>query len=173
MASQGVKTYKDFESHMKTVESKFWDRFPGVKEWQERTLAFHKTNGYIENLFGYRMRGAMTKNQIVNGPIQGAAFQVLLWCLIEINRVRKDEGWKSQLLGQIHDSIVASVHPDEERHVILTMHHIMTEDIRDRFPWVCVPLEAEPEITEIDASWYEKKEVPIQYYLDDANWHEE
>jgi hypothetical protein len=84
--------------------------------------------------------------------------------------VRKEEQWNTVVLGQIHDSILLSVYPPEERHVILTLNRIMTKDIREKFEWICVPLEAEPEITEVDGSWYTKKPVDLQYYLDDKNW---
>lgn len=168
MAANGIRGYDDFEAHMYEVEERFWNRFPVVKEWQERTIAFHEQYGYVENLFGFRRRGALSRNEIVNSPIQGTGFQLLLWSLIQMNKIRRQERWNSALLGQIHDSMLLSIDPAEEKHVICTANRVMTQDIRERFDWICVPLEVEPEMTEIDASWYTKKKVDLSLYIDAA-----
>lgn len=170
LKSQGIVTSKDWKAHIQAVEKKFWDRFPVFREWQQNTIAFYEKYGYVKNLFGFRRSGNLSQRQILNSPIQGTAFHLLLWSLIQINRTAKQEAWKSRVMGQIHDSIVLSINPAEERHVILTANRIMTKDISETFPEIIIPLRAEPEITDVDCSWYTKKEVSMSYYLEDAGW---
>ena len=168
MANCGIKNYGDFENHIRDVEERFWKKFAVTREWQMNQVAFHEENGYVENLFGFRRRGVLSRNEIFNTPIQGSGTHFLLWSLIQINKARKEERWKSVLLGQIHDCIILSVSPEEEKHVIHTCHRVITQDIREAFPWVSVPLEVEVEVTEVDGSWYTKKSVKLEKYLEVA-----
>jgi DNA polymerase I-like protein with 3'-5' exonuclease and polymerase domains len=68
---------------------------------------------------------------------------------------------RSKIVGQIHDSIVADVHEEELEEFLKTAQQIMTKRIRKRFDWINVPLDVEAEVTPINGSWYEKKEIPI------------
>jgi DNA polymerase-1 len=99
----------------------------------------------------------LTRNALSNYPIQGVAFHCLLWSLIQLNKIGKKEGWKTKIIGQIHDSIVFDLYPPEQERVIQMAKRIMTKDIRSTFNFLTVPLEVEVELTDIDGSWYEKK----------------
>jgi len=150
--------YDSFEAHIKEVEKNFWDRFPQVKEWQERSIREYQRKGYITTFFGHRRGGLLTNNMIINTPIQATAFHCLLWSYIKANTHAK-RYWQSYLMGQIHDEMVYNLQPDEERDVISTSVDIMENKIRERFDFLIVPLRAEVELTDIDAAWYYKKEV--------------
>jgi len=154
---QGIRGYKDFEAHVKLCEKKFWRRFPVFREWQERQEDFYTRRGYIETFFGHRRGGYMTKNEIINTPIQATAFHCLLWSLIRANELRKEEGWKSKIPGQIHDSMVWFFWPEEFEYVDAAVDRIMTEDIRDEFSWLIVPLTVETELVPVGKSWFDKK----------------
>lgn len=150
-----------FEEHIKKVENNFWKRFAAVKDWQERTIEGYKSKGYTESFFGFRRNGELSRNQIINTPIQGTAFHCLLWCLNRINRIRKTEKWKTKIIGQIHDSIILDLYPPEEETVIKTIKRVMEKDLKDAHDWMIVPMFAEIEMTGVDESWYNKKEVKL------------
>lgn len=57
--------------------AEFWDEFSGVLDWQEKIVEGYERHGYVETLDGRRRRGAMTKNQIINHPIQGTAATIV------------------------------------------------------------------------------------------------
>ena len=151
-----ITNYYKFQDHVQSVSEAFWKKFYVFKEWQEDIVEFYNRKGYVEMIFGHRRGGFLSKNQIINSPIQGGAFHCLLWSLIEINKLRKKENWKTKLIGQIHDSIVFDLYPSEEEHVITTVKRIMCEDLRKAVPEIIVPLEVETDITPIDGSWYTK-----------------
>ena len=152
-----IKTYYAFQDHVQEVSEAFWKKFFVFKQWQEDVVNFYNRKGYVEMLFGHRRGGFLSKNQIINSPIQGAAFHCLLWSLIEVNKIRKKEQWKTKVIGQIHDSIVMDLDPKEEKHVIPIVKRIMCDDLREAMPEIIVPLEVEVDITPINGSWYLKK----------------
>lgn len=151
-----IYNLESFTDHVKIVENNFWDKFPLIKEWNEKNAASYARRGYLTFLFGHRRGGYLSRNALSNYPIQGAAFHCLLWSVIELNKLAQKEKWKTKIIGQIHDSIVFDLHPSEEDYVIKMAKWIMTEKIRKEFPFIIVPLEVEVEITPIDKSWYEK-----------------
>jgi uracil-DNA glycosylase family 4 len=161
LKKKGIKDFHAFRNHCEKCEEKFWDRFPQVKEWQKKQLAYYRRNGRTKTMFGYSQSDYLSNNNLINGPIQGTAFQCLLWSFIRINKIRKEEGWKTKLVGQIHDSVVLDVHPSERDHVLTTCVRIMTEELRKAHPWLIVPMEAEPEITPVDGSWDTKEEIEL------------
>lgn len=148
------EAYDDFENHVKDVEYKFWKKFSVFKQWQEDHIVNFIQKGYIEMFYGFQTGGYMTRNKIINYPIQGTAFHCLLWSIIEINKELKKNNFKTKIVGQIHDSCIYDLFPDEERDVIKLSEYIATKKIREEFPWINVPLTIEWESTNIDEPWY-------------------
>lgn len=160
LASKGIKTYQQFEDHIKAVEKKFWGtRYQVYGKWKERHYNTYKKNGYVDILSGFRCIALMGKNDSINYPIQGVAFHCLLWSLIQINRWLKKNNMKTMIIGQIHDSIVFDMHPDEVNEVLEKAVQVMTVDIKKRFPFMNVPMEVDAELTPVDGSWYLKNDV--------------
>lgn len=158
----GIRTYEQFEKHCQRVEDIFWnDRFRVYKRWREDINIFYQENGYIETHLGFRMSGYMKRNDVTNYQIQGTAFHCLLWSLIRLNEIAKREKWKTKIIGQIHDSILFDLCPEEEAHVMKTIYKVATQDIRKEFDWIIVPLDVEFELSDINKSWATKKEVKL------------
>ncbi len=140
------------------AEMEFWKKYKVAKRFFEELYKFHRVYGYIEMFTGFRRRGWLSRNQISNIPIQGTAFHCLLWAAIQVNKIRKEENWKTKLIAQIHDSLILDIYPSELAHVITTVRRVMTVDILKVFPWIIVPLLAEIEVAEIDMPWHTKEE---------------
>ena len=156
--AQGIKSFEQFTEHVKKIEKHFWSvRFPVYAKWKEKWWEDYQNKGYLDMLTGFRCSGLMRKNDAVNYPIQGSAFHCLLWAFIEIDKIARKEKWQSRLIGQIHDAIVADVHPDELDHVVSTIKYISCEAIRKAWPWITVPLDIETEVCDVDTSWADKK----------------
>lgn len=158
LKAKGIRTLDGFHDHLKAYEEIFWGRYPQVKEWQEQQFRFYQRNCFTKTFFGYQQRDYLSNNNLVNGPIQGTAFHCLLWSLIEINKIRKAEKWNTKIMGQIHDSILFDVEPSELIHVHSVVDDIMCHKIREKFPWIIVPMEIECEKTDVDQPWSTKKE---------------
>lgn len=153
-----AKGYKNLpKKRVEEAEKEFWSKYRGLKQWQERAIQSYYQKGYLEMLTGFKVHGYLSRNQIVNTPIQGTAFHMLLWCCIRLNEIRKQEGWQTKLIGQIHDEAVKDIHPEEEEHVKKTIERVMVKETQQEFPWLIIPLLAEYSSGEVNQPWTVKK----------------
>jgi DNA polymerase I len=143
-----------FEHHIKEVEHRFWNkRFTKYGKLREKWVEDFTSRGWLELVTGFVIRGTLRKNQIINLPIQGPAFHCLLWSLIEL--VKEIRKWKTKIIGQVHDSIIADCHLDELDDYISLVKEISTERLPKAWKWLTVPLEMEAEVGY--NNWYEKE----------------
>jgi uracil-DNA glycosylase family 4 len=160
LRSKGIRGQGDFLNHVKAVEKKFWRKFNVLDSWRREWLERYERDGVVPMFHGFQRQGHLSRNQIWNTSIQGTAFHLLLESYIELNRIRKEEKWESKILGQIHDSIVMSVHPGEKDYIFELTNWVMTEWIKQKHNWIIVPLEAEFSCTKnIDEPWAMEKKV--------------
>jgi uracil-DNA glycosylase family 4 len=158
--NEGIHSKTDFIEHLRGVEDIFWNqRFKVYKQWKKDINKQYRKRGYVENHFGFRFVGYMTDKETTNYPIQSTAFHILLEALTEVNRIAKHDEWQSYIIGQVHDSIILYIHPDEQNTVLQTCNTIMTEYITNKHDWITVPIDIEFELS--DKSWWDKKEVSI------------
>ena len=150
----------EFTEHVKEVEKGFWNKFYMFREWQGKCQETYRKKGYVESLFGFRRGGYLNTNKVLNTPIQSAAFHCLLWSYNRLMRIGEKRKWATKLIGQIHDEIIKDLFPREQEEVVETTIQVMTKDIQ-KFEWLIVPMEVEVEMTEVDQSWYYKKEIEI------------
>ena len=160
--NKGIKNYLAFEDHCQEFVDYFWnERFKEYQRWKDKVNTLYRKQGWIENYFGFRFVGYMSDRVVSNYPIQSTAFHILLDSLIRIINRAKEEGWKSKIVGQIHDSILIDLVPEEEDYVLKTCLYEMSEHSRELYDWITVPIPANVEITEIDQPWSMKKEIEI------------
>jgi hypothetical protein len=149
-----------FMRHIKDIEFDFWNnRFPDYAAWKERWWKIYQKYGYIDMFTGFRCSGSMSKNDAINYPVQGAAFHCLLWSFIQMDQMIIREKLDTRLVGQIHDSMLLDVHPDELNHVMRKVRRITCRDLPEAWPWIIVPLDVDMELSPVDCSWADKKEV--------------
>lgn len=163
LADRRIRTYEAFEAHIKKVCERFWrEMFPGYGKWRDKWIADYQKKGYFDMLTGFRVEGVMSKYQLGNYPIQGPAFHTLLWSLtktVDLWQKKRSGGFKSLVVGQIHDELVT----DEEEREFFTnvdeVQKIMSEDVRKEWSWIIVPLTVETSATPVDGTWFEKKGI--------------
>ncbi len=152
--NHGITCFDDFAGHMQQVEDHFWNkRFRVYKEWKDAWVAKYRRKGYLRTYTGFTCSGVMKKNEIVNYPIQGTAFHCLLMTFILMDETMRKEGWKSRLVGQIHDSMVIDVFPPELEHIKAMLKDIVENRLPKMWPWIIVPLEIEVDEYEVDRPW--------------------
>lgn len=153
-----VKLYsmEDFTEHVREIEFDFWNnRFPVYNKWKDQWWAEYQKNGYVDMYTGFRCSGVMSRNDVINYPVQGAAFHCLLWALIKIDKKISQDALQSRIIGQIHDAIVLDVHPDERDLLIQLVQDIMCKQLSAAWTWINTPLEVEVDAGVVDASWAE------------------
>jgi len=103
---------------------KYFQRFPGIRDYMEATKASARKNGYVETLFGRRVhireinssnpghRGG-AERAAINAPIQGSAADVIRRAMVRMPEALKAKKLKARMLLQVHDELVFEV-PDKE-----------------------------------------------------------
>lgn len=132
----------------------FFQTFPQVHDYMERSKEIVREKGYAETIFHRRrylpdihshnatVRGFAERNAI-NAPIQGSAADIIKVAMVRIYQRMKDEGLKSKMILQVHDELNFSVLPEEKEH----MERLVLEEMQGAFA-LKVPLIA-------DAGWGE------------------
>jgi len=156
----GFPSYNSFLDYIQVIEKDFWTkRFRVYAKWKEQWYEKYKKNGYVDLLTGFRCSGIMSKNDVTNYPVQGAAFHCLLWSLIEATDALTEMDTK--VIGQIHDSMILDVNPSELSSVITLLKYITCEALPKQFSWINVPLNVDAELCPVDASWAKKEKYKI------------
>lgn len=157
--SSPLETPKGFIDHMKTVEDEFWKKYGKLREWQERNGEFYREHGYVELFHGFRRGGYLEPKKIGNTPIQGTAFHILFWSLIQLNRIRRRRGWTSRIFGQIHDEILWYLHKDEKHKIPTVIEKVMVEMAMNEHPWINVPLSIDFEMSPLEGNWAQMNKI--------------
>lgn len=158
----GIPRAEDFVEHLRKIEEHFWGvRFPVYANWKKRWFKKYQTRGFFETLTGFRCFGIMSKNDVINYPVQGSAFHCLLWSLIRIDEIIQQQKLQTRLIGQIHDSMVFDVYPPELDYVVQTVRRVTEVELLQAWDWIIVPLRIEAEVCQVDESWYHKKELNL------------
>lgn len=134
--------------------AEFWDEFPGVKAWQNRLLQDYEKNLYVETLTGRQRRGPMTKNEIINHPVQGTAADIVLEgmnALSERSDLEEQDDIQPNL--NVHDDLSNWVNDARVERVIDIMAHEMC---LPRFDFINVPLVVE---VSVGTRWNELEEI--------------
>ena len=130
----------------------FFQTFPQVHDYMERSKEMVRQKGYAETVFHRRrylpdihshnatVRGFAERNAI-NAPIQGSAADIIKVAMVRIYKRMKDEGLKSKMILQVHDELNFSVLPEEKER----MERLVLEEMQGAFT-LKVPLIA-------DAGW--------------------
>jgi len=160
LISKGINSLDKFTRHIQHIEADFWGkRFPEYTTWKTRWWNVYQKYGYIDMLTGFRCYGQMSRNDCINYPVQGAAFHVNLKSFTLLDEVMRRENWDTRLIGQIHDSIILDVNPDELSHVMETARRVTCEEVPKLWDWIIVPLDVEMELTDVDHSWEAKHKI--------------
>ena len=98
----------------------YFDRYPGVQDYMERTRSFAADEGYVETLFGRRlylpeikasnyMRRQGAERQAINAPMQGTAADIIKRAMVTVDRWLTDREPASRMIMQVHDELVLEV----------------------------------------------------------------
>lgn len=154
LKEQGFRSIDDFTVHIQEIEKQFWEeKFPIGYEWMNSTIKEFNKKGYMDSYTGFRYWGPLSNNQIINFRIQGSGFHCLLWTLIKVQDEIEKRGMNSKIIGEIHDSMIGDIVPEEEQEIDRMVWNYGTQKIREHWKWIISPLVFEKSISEIDGNW--------------------
>ncbi len=162
LKEKGFKTLAQYKEHVKAVEASFWgERFSVYASWKKKNLKQYESRGYIDLHTGFRCLGPMKRNEVSNYGTQGSAFHCLLRTFNRVSWAMEKLGMDSKIIGQIHDAIVADISPEEEEMVDKLVWYYGTQEIREAWGWILVPLSIEKSRSAVDGSWAEMEDCGL------------
>ncbi|MDA8491279.1 DNA polymerase I [Kluyvera sp. Awk 3] len=114
----------------------YFERYPGVLDYMERTRAQAKEQGYVETLDGRRLylpdikasnaaRRAGAERAAINAPMQGTAADIIKRAMIAVDGWLETEKPRVRMIMQVHDELVFEVHKDDVDAVAKKVHELM------------------------------------------------
>ncbi|MDF7679461.1 DNA polymerase I [Enterobacteriaceae bacterium ESL0689] len=115
---------------------RYFERYPGVLDYMERTRAQAKEQGYVETLDGRRLylpdikssngvRRAGAERAAINAPMQGTAADIIKRAMIAVDMWLQVEKPRVRMIMQVHDELVFEVHKDDLAIVTEKLHQLM------------------------------------------------
>ncbi|WP_050528508.1 DNA polymerase I [Pseudorhodobacter aquimaris] len=112
---------------------RYFERFPGIREYMDATTQFAKDNGYVQTLFGRRIHtpeinakgpaAGFAKRAAINAPIQGTAADIIRRAMVRMPDATRD--LDAKMLLQVHDELIFEVAKDAVDPLIKTARRIM------------------------------------------------
>ena len=136
-------------SEAKELIDGYFQTYPQIKEYMDKSIEEARNKGYIETIFGRKrflpdihshnavVRGYAERNAI-NAPIQGSAADIIKVAMINIFQRFQTEDIRSKMILQVHDELNFSVYPDEKDKV----QQIVIEEMEKAYTME-VPLKAD------------------------------
>jgi DNA polymerase-1 len=111
-------------SEAKAIIDRYFEKYPKVRDYMDKTKKFARDNGYVQTLMGRRRYLKQINNQnaaaraederaAINMPIQGTAADMIKIAMINIFEDFRKNKLKSKMLLQVHDELVFEVFKDE------------------------------------------------------------
>ncbi|MCA1490040.1 DNA polymerase I [Ensifer sp. NBAIM29] len=115
---------------------RYFERFPGIRDYMESTKAFAREHGYVETIFGRRahypdirssnpsMR-AFNERAAINAPIQGSAADVIRRAMVKMEPALEEAKLTARMLLQVHDELIFEVEDGEIERAIPVIVSVM------------------------------------------------
>ncbi|MSO91947.1 MAG: DNA polymerase I [Rhodospirillales bacterium] len=116
----------------------YFERYPGIRDYMERTKAQARKFGFVTTLFGRKVhiseinernpnRRGFAERAAINAPIQGGAADIIKRAMIRLPDVLNEAKLKARMLLQVHDELVFEVPPGEADATAAVVKKIMEQ----------------------------------------------
>jgi DNA polymerase-1 len=114
----------------------YFEKFPEIRDYMERTKIEARKQGYVTTLFGRRcwipyindknpaMRG-FGERAAINAPIQGGAADIIKRAMIRLPTALTDAGLKTRMMLQVHDELVFEAPAAEAQEAEIIIRKVM------------------------------------------------
>ena len=127
----------------------YFDRYPGVKDYMDRTRALAAEQGYVETIFGRRLylpeirasnfqRRQAAERTAINAPMQGTAADIIKKAMIAVHGWLASSNLDTRMTMQVHDELVLEVPEGNVQEVASGVEKLMSGAVE-----LCIPLVVE------------------------------
>jgi DNA polymerase-1 len=117
---------------------RYFERFPGIRDYMETTKAEARRQGYVTTIFGRRCHypninarnaaeRAFNERAAINAPIQGSAADIIRRAMQRMEGALAAAGSGARMLLQVHDELVFEVAEDDVDRTIPVVRSVMIE----------------------------------------------
>jgi DNA polymerase-1 len=126
---------------------RYFQRYPGVKAFMDRTREQAREQGFVETVFGRRLylpeikhsnaqRRQYAERTAINAPMQGTAADIIKLAMIGCDAWLRDSGLDIRLIMQVHDELVFEIREDQVDMARPQLMRCMTEVANLKVPLV-------------------------------------
>ena len=117
---------------------KYFERFPGIRDYMEETKAFAKKNGYVLTLFGRKCHypditagnpsiRAFNERAAINARLQGSAADIIRRAMVRIEPALTKAKLNAKMLLQVHDELIFEVPEGEVAKTLPVVKRVMED----------------------------------------------
>ena len=117
---------------------KYFERFPGIRDYMDETKAFAKKNGYVLTLFGRKCHypdinasnpslRAFNERAAINARLQGSAADIIRRAMVRIEPALAKAKLKAKMLLQVHDELIFEVPEGEVAKTLPVVKKVMED----------------------------------------------
>lgn len=103
---------------------RYFERYPGVRQYMDTTRAMAHEKGYVETVFGRRLTlpdiharqvpiRQAAERAAINAPMQGTAADIIKRAMLRVHQALEGANLDCNLLLQVHDELVFEVRDDD------------------------------------------------------------
>ena len=112
------------QQEAKEYIAKYFQRYPGIRDYMERTKEYARKHGYVLTPFGRKIHlkyinekaqgmRAFAERAAINAPLQGGAADIIKKAMIRVPAALAGAKLKAKMLLQVHDELLFEV-PEKE-----------------------------------------------------------
>ena len=117
---------------------KYFERFPGIRDYMEAMKAHVREHGFVRTLFGRKIHfpqvksgnfaeRAFVERASINAPIQGSAADIIRRAMIRMEPALEEAKVSARMLLQVHDELVFEVPEDEAGKAMPVIARVMAK----------------------------------------------
>ena len=114
----------------------YFSRYPGVKDYMDRTRERARKHGYVSTVYGRRLylpeidsrnhqRRQYAERSAINAPMQGTAADIIKRAMIQVDEWLTSSGADARVIMQVHDELVFEVIEPECAEIAREVQRIM------------------------------------------------
>jgi DNA polymerase-1 len=101
---------------------RYFERYPGIKDYMEQTRQFARENEYVKTLFGRKchVKGihdkrlqSFAERAAINAPLQGTAADIIKRAMVRLPEALRKERLHARMILQVHDELLFEVPEDQ------------------------------------------------------------
>ncbi|TPL34271.1 DNA polymerase I [Mesorhizobium sp. B2-4-1] len=115
---------------------KYFERFPGIRDYIEETKAYAREHGFVETIFGRRIHypeirssnpsiRAFNERASINARLQGTAADIIRRAMVRMDEALEKARLSARMLLQVHDELIFETIEAEVEATLPVVRHVM------------------------------------------------